>query len=55
MTEGLARALDLAASLPTTIARRKIMREVVAALPERARSLPAARELHALTTGDRPG
>ncbi|MEU4410026.1 helix-turn-helix transcriptional regulator [Streptosporangium sp. NPDC023963] len=55
VTEGLGHALDLATALPTTIARRKIMREVVAALPERARTLPAARELHALTTGDRPG
>ncbi|MER6824508.1 helix-turn-helix transcriptional regulator [Streptosporangium sp. NPDC000563] len=55
VTEGLDHALNIATSLPTTTARRKIMREVVTALPERARTLPAARELHALTTGTRSG
>jgi len=54
VTEGLDHALNIATSLPTTTARRKIMREVVTALPERARTLPAARELHALTTGIHP-
>lgn len=53
VTEGLGHALDITASLPVTAARRKIVREIVTALPEGARSLPAARELHALTAGDR--
>jgi Flp pilus assembly protein TadD len=37
---------------PPTTARRRITGEIVRALPEKARTLPAARELHALTSGE---
>lgn len=53
VSEGLGHALDITASLPVTAARRKIVREIVTALPEKARKLPVARELHALAAGDR--
>jgi hypothetical protein len=48
VTEGLQRALDVTQPLPVTIARRKLVTEITAALPEKARRLPAARELRAL-------
>ncbi|MEV7014138.1 hypothetical protein [Streptosporangium sp. NPDC051022] len=54
VTEGLSHALDVVAPLPVTAARRRIAVELLASLPQQARSLPAAREFHALVTTDRP-
>lgn len=54
VTEGLGHALDITAALPVTAARRKLVGEILSALPDRAHTLPAARDLHALTTADRP-
>jgi hypothetical protein len=48
VTEGLDHAVQVAQPLPVTPARRRIIGEVLAALPEKARALPAARELRAL-------
>lgn len=53
VTEGLGHALDITAALPVTAARRKLVGEILSALPDRARALPAARDLQALTAGDR--
>lgn len=53
VTEGLGHALDITAALPVTAARRKLVGEILSALPDRARALPAAHDLQALTAGDR--
>ena len=50
IAEGLDRALQATHSLPVTPARRRIVGEVLAALPEKARALPAARELRELAS-----
>jgi len=50
VTEGLDHAVQVAQPLPVTPARRRIIGEVLAALPEKARALPAARELRALAS-----
>lgn len=54
VTEGLGHALDITAALPVTVARRKLVGEILSALPAEARALSAARDLHALTVADRP-
>ncbi|MEV8635795.1 helix-turn-helix transcriptional regulator [Streptosporangium sp. NPDC051023] len=54
VTEGLDHALDVTSALPITVARRRIAGELLASLPQQARSLPAARDFHALVTAERP-
>lgn len=52
VTEGLTHAANAMRGMPTSTSRRRIAGEILRALPdEKARTLPAARELHALTTG----
>ncbi|GGM82789.1 hypothetical protein GCM10010106_31880 [Thermopolyspora flexuosa] len=46
--QGLDHAMATVQDVPITPARRRITGQVINALPEKARSLPAARELHAL-------
>jgi len=50
VAEGLDRAVELTQPLPVTPARRRIVGEILGALPEKARALPAARELRALVS-----
>ncbi len=49
VTQGLNHALTNGAGLPYTQARRLISGQILKALPEKARALPAAQELRALT------
>lgn len=48
VTEGLDHALRAAQPLPVTPPRRRILGEILAALPDKAHDLPTARELRAL-------
>ncbi|GGM70988.1 hypothetical protein GCM10010106_16620 [Thermopolyspora flexuosa] len=50
VTEGLGHAVRVTQSLPVTPPRRRLVGEVLTALPDKARELPAARELRALVT-----
>ena len=51
VAEGLSHAVEIAQPLPVTTYRRRIMGEIVASLPGKARVLPAARELRELASG----
>ncbi|WP_084265760.1 hypothetical protein [Actinomadura macra] len=51
-SDGLDSAIESMQAMPNSTARRRIANEIIRALPdERARALPAARELRALTAG----
>ena len=51
VTEGLEYAVTTTQSVPSSLARRRAVDEIIKALPgEKARALPAVRELQALTT-----
>lgn len=50
VTEGLDHAVRVTQALPVTPPRRRIVGEILSALPEQARGLPAARELRALAS-----
>jgi tetratricopeptide (TPR) repeat protein len=52
ITEGLTHAVETMRGMPTSTSRRRITGEILKALPdEKSRTLPAARELRALTIG----
>lgn len=52
VTTGLDTAIAAVGKSPLGASRRRILGQIIDALPREARTLPAARELRALTTGD---